>query len=90
MSQHPGFPPAARHRWWLLVAGTRTCVGVRCKDGIVLAVEKLLPTKMLLASSNRKIFHVDDHIGVVRVPHASGTPSATLTRHSRLLFETRL
>lgn len=34
----------------------------------MLAVEKLLPSKMLLASSNRKIFHVDDHVGVVRHP----------------------
>mmetsp|Transcript_70390 Transcript_70390/g.142529 ORF Transcript_70390/g.142529 Transcript_70390/m.142529 type:complete len:269 (+) Transcript_70390:60-866(+) len=41
-----------------------TCVGVRCKDGIVLAVEKLLTSKMLVATSNRKIYHVDDHIGV--------------------------
>ena len=45
---------------------TSTCVGVRCKDGIVLAVEKLLTSKMLVATSNRKIYHVDDHIGVVR------------------------
>lgn len=41
-----------------------TCVGVKCKDGIVLAVEKVLPSKMLVATSNRKIFHVDDHLGV--------------------------
>lgn len=41
-----------------------TCVGVRCKDGIVLAVEKILSSKMLVATSNRKIFHIDDHIGV--------------------------
>lgn len=39
-------------------------MGLRCADGIVLAVEKPLPSKMLLSSSSRRIHTVDSHSGV--------------------------
>jgi len=42
-----------------------TAIGLRCKDGIVLAVEKLVLSKLVIPSSNRRIETVDVHIGVV-------------------------
>ena len=45
----------------------RTAVGVKCKDGVVVALEKLLTSKMLVPGSNRRIFTIDRHIGVVSI-----------------------
>ena len=45
----------------------RTAIGVKCKDGVVLALEKLLTSKMLVPGSNRRIFTIDRHLGVVSV-----------------------
>lgn len=42
-------------------------IGVRCKDGIVLAVEKLVVSKLLVKGANRRIIAADEHIGVVRL-----------------------
>jgi 20S proteasome subunit alpha 7 len=39
-------------------------VGVCCKDGAVLAVEKPEETKMMLPGSNRRIFTVAKHVGM--------------------------
>lgn len=41
-----------------------TVVGVRCVDGVVLGVEKLVESKMLVAGSNRRIMNVDFHAGI--------------------------
>jgi 20S proteasome subunit alpha 7 len=41
-----------------------TALGVRCKDGVVLGCEKSIMSKMLLASSNRRIHTVDLHAGL--------------------------
>ncbi|KAG1670975.1 hypothetical protein FOA52_014364 [Chlamydomonas sp. UWO 241] len=41
-----------------------TVIGLRCKDGVVLAVEKLVLSKLLVAGSNKKIYHVDKHAGI--------------------------
>lgn len=38
-------------------------VGIRCHDGIVLGVERLLHSKLLVKGSNRRIQSVDEHIG---------------------------
>eukprot|EP00243_Klebsormidium_subtile_P004541 TRINITY_DN18580_c0_g1_i1.p1 TRINITY_DN18580_c0_g1~~TRINITY_DN18580_c0_g1_i1.p1 ORF type:complete len:250 (+),score=56.12 TRINITY_DN18580_c0_g1_i1:255-1004(+) len=46
------------------VDNSGTAVGIRCKDGIVLGVEKLVISKMLVEGSNRRILSVDRHIGV--------------------------
>jgi len=40
-----------------------TAVGVRCKDGIVFGVEKLLGSKMLVAGSGRRVHAIDEHVG---------------------------
>jgi len=44
----------------------RTAIGIRCKDGVVLAVEKLIQSKLLVPGSNKRIQTVAPHIGVVR------------------------
>ncbi|KAK4530452.1 hypothetical protein CCYA_CCYA04G1309 [Cyanidiococcus yangmingshanensis] len=41
-----------------------TVIGVRCVDGVVLAVENLRSTKLLQPNSLRRVFAVDRHIGI--------------------------
>ena len=46
---------------------SRTTIGLRVKDGIVLAVEKLVHSKLLVPGiSNRRIQTIDKHLGLVR------------------------
>ncbi|KAI8115743.1 hypothetical protein FF38_11117 [Lucilia cuprina] len=42
-----------------------TSLGIRAKDGVVLAVEKVTTSKLLKPGSNKRIQTVDKHIGVV-------------------------
>ncbi|KAL3240096.1 proteasome core particle subunit alpha 7 [Nakaseomyces bracarensis] len=42
-----------------------TSIGIKCKDGVVFAVEKLITSKLLVPNKNLKIQTVDRHIGVV-------------------------
>jgi hypothetical protein len=42
-----------------------TSIGIRCKDGVVLAVEKLVTSKLLKPNANKRIATVDRHLGVV-------------------------
>lgn len=44
----------------------RTAIGLRVKDGVVLAVEKVIHSKLLVPTANRRIQTVDKHIGLVR------------------------
>lgn len=46
------------------VENAGTALGLKCRNGIVLCVEKPLPFKMLLPNSNRRIHTVDTHSGV--------------------------
>jgi proteasome alpha subunit len=41
-----------------------TAVGIKCKDSVVLIVDKRVSSRLLESSSIEKIFKVDDHIGV--------------------------
>ncbi|KAK9385579.1 nucleophile aminohydrolase [Lipomyces mesembrius] len=41
-----------------------TAIGIKCKDGIVLAVEKIVSSKLLVPGANKKIQTIDKHIGV--------------------------
>ena len=45
----------------------RTAVGVRCRDGVILGVEKLIASKLLTPGSGRRLHTVDEHIGVVSI-----------------------
>lgn len=40
-------------------------MGIRCKDGVVLAVEKIITSKLLKPGANKKIATVDRNVGVV-------------------------
>lgn len=48
-----------------------TAVGIRCKDGVVLAFEKLVTSKLLKKDANKKISTIDRNIGVVRIAPCS-------------------
>ena len=39
-------------------------VGIRCSDGVVLGVERLLHSKLLVKGANRRIQSVDEHVGL--------------------------
>ncbi|KAK6362707.1 hypothetical protein TWF730_000163 [Orbilia blumenaviensis] len=41
-----------------------TTIGLRCKDGIILACEKLITSKLLVPGSNKRISTVDRHVGI--------------------------
>ncbi|KAI8909592.1 nucleophile aminohydrolase, partial [Gorgonomyces haynaldii] len=47
------------------VENSGTCLGIKCSDGIVLAHEKLLISKLLVPGANNRIQTVDYHIGFV-------------------------
>src|ERR1700737_3154522 len=51
-----------------------TAIGLRVKDGVILAVEKLVASKLLLPGANRRIQTIDRHMGVViSAPGSSNT-----------------
>jgi 20S proteasome subunit alpha 7 len=39
-------------------------IALKAKDGVVLAVEKLVSSKLYESGANRRIFNIDRHIGV--------------------------
>ena len=41
-----------------------TAVGIKCKSGVVLLVDKRVNSRLLEPSSIEKIFKIDEHIGV--------------------------
>ncbi|KAF9557242.1 20S proteasome subunit [Agrocybe pediades] len=46
------------------VENSGTAIGLKVKDGIVLAVEKLVHSKLLVPEANRRIQTIDRHIGL--------------------------
>jgi len=46
------------------VENSGTAIGLRVKDGIVLAVEKVVHSKLLMPGTNRRIQTIDRHIGM--------------------------
>ncbi|KAF8504219.1 20S proteasome subunit [Gautieria morchelliformis] len=46
------------------VENSGTAIGLRVKDGVVLAVEKLVHSKLLVPEANRRIQTIDRHIGL--------------------------
>ncbi|KAL6070977.1 putative proteasome subunit alpha type-7 [Balamuthia mandrillaris] len=46
------------------VENSGTAIGLRVKDGVVFAVEKLVISKMLVPGSNRRVHTVDRHAGL--------------------------
>ena len=39
-------------------------IGLRCSDGVVLAVERMLHSRLLVKGANRRIQSLDEHIGM--------------------------
>lgn len=50
------------------VENSGTVIGLRGKDGVVFAVEKLITSKLYEPKANKRIFDVDQHIGMVSNP----------------------
>jgi len=46
------------------VENSSTALGIKCKDGVVLAVEKLIASKLHEQDSNQRICNIDTHIGM--------------------------
>lgn len=51
--------------WCVCVCVFSTAIGIRCKDGVVFAVEKLVLSKLYEEGSNKRIFNIDRHVGMV-------------------------
>lgn len=47
------------------VENSGTVIGLRGKDGVVLAAEKLVMSKLHEAGTNKRIFNIDKHVGMV-------------------------
>lgn len=52
----------------LPVCGCSTAIAIRCKDGVVFGVEKLVLSKLYEEGSNKRIFNIDRHVGMVTTP----------------------
>jgi 20S proteasome subunit alpha 7 len=46
------------------VENSGTIIGICCKDGVVLGVEKLIESKMMERDTNQRIYTIDRHIGM--------------------------
>lgn len=46
------------------VENSGSVVGIKCKDGVVFGVEKLVQSKLYEVFSNKRIFTIDTHIGM--------------------------
>jgi 20S proteasome subunit alpha 7 len=46
------------------VSNSGTVMAVRCTDGVVMGVEKLLISKMLVEGTNRRLHACDEHVGI--------------------------
>ncbi|OMJ26583.1 Proteasome subunit alpha type-3 [Smittium culicis] len=46
------------------VDNSGTAIGIRTKSGVVLAVEKIIPTILEVPDSNKRIYSIDKHIGM--------------------------
>lgn len=42
-----------------------TSIGIRCKDGVVLALEKIVTSKLMKPGANKRIATVGSNIGIV-------------------------
>ncbi|XP_072032332.1 proteasome subunit alpha type-3-like [Amphiura filiformis] len=46
------------------VENSGTAIGLRCKDGVVFGVEKLVTSKLYEPTTNKRIYNIDRHIGM--------------------------
>lgn len=62
-----------------------TCIGIRCKDGVVLAVEKIVTSKLLKPGANKRIATIDRNVGVVSLNSTTLRDNAKVDLHEGLL-----
>eukprot|EP01031_Cornospumella_fuschlensis_P049797 gene49797-60961_t len=53
------------------VEASGTAIGIKCTDGVVLATGKPQASAMLVAGSNRRVFPIDRHAGMVVTGYAA-------------------
>lgn len=53
------------------VENSGTAIGIKCSDGVVIAVGKAQASKMLVAGSNRRVFGIDAHAGIAVTGYAA-------------------
>eukprot|EP00111_Clytia_hemisphaerica_P016101 TCONS_00047654-protein len=46
------------------VSNSSTAVGIRCKDGVIFGVEKLVTSKLYEPGTGKRIFTIDRHVGM--------------------------
>ena len=67
-----------------------TAIGIRCKDGVVFGVEKLVLSKLYEEGSNKRIFNIDRHVGMVTTDTNTNTGDEMRSKSADLtvsLFE---
>ena len=42
-----------------------TAVAIRCRDGVIFAVEKLITSKLHESGTGQRVFTIDKHVGMV-------------------------
>ena len=42
-------------------------MGVLCKDGVILGTEKKMQSKLLVEGTDKRIYNIDQHIGMVMI-----------------------
>lgn len=63
-----------------------TSIGIRCKDGVVLAAEKIISSKLLKPGANKRISTIDRNFGVVRLLSRHASEHRIADHHSQRLF----
>lgn len=53
------------------VEASGTAIGIKCTDGVVLATGKPQASAMLVSGSNRRVFPIDSHAGMVVTGYAA-------------------
>ncbi|KAK8789984.1 hypothetical protein WA158_006764 [Blastocystis sp. Blastoise] len=67
-----------------------TCVGINCKDGVVIGIEKVLNSPFVIEGSDRHVHLVTDHIGAVVGGYtADGRYFVEMTRKHATNFKTQ-
>ena len=61
-----------------------TAVGMRCKDGVVFAVEKLVQSKLYEPGANKRYFTIDRHVGMVGVVNHCSSEVSLVSDCNRL------
>ncbi len=67
-----------------------TVIGVCGKDGVVLGIEKLISSKLHEISSNRRLFTVDKHVGIVSIELVVTSSTSSICEVSLLSRSSRV